>query len=667
MTTPLARPWARKQWKIPLLFTHFLSRLAHRRPLLIAICVGSFTAFFRLGARGLWGDEIWEASWPQQQPLAQTFQRFQAPPDLPLHFMLVQLSTDIGSSEFWVRLPSALLGAGTVLFVFLLARDTFGTATGLVCSVLLAMAPYHVWYAQEARPYIGLTCYSVATLYFFCLILRRRSWAAGVGFAVATTLNIYNHLFGLFPLLIEVVALAVWAVAEVILVWREPVQERPRKRSRKLSRPPQSRLAHVWTRLRFPLAAVGGGALAAILLSAPLWNGIATYLTNKGPGEVLPAPFEITPDFLVSLFGLFGAGQNESFWLLAVLFVLGTAVALYRRQWFAFLALGWLGLPLVIMWLVQPRHIFIPRYVLFMQPVYWVMIAYGLVGTAQLAREVLLTRLDIHGRLASVLTVPALVSPFLIAAVGITAAPTWRGYWVDKVTDWSAVCTYLHGHAQPSDIITGDEYVQGIMSWCLRPGDSESFVPVFGTDSLTSLARGGRNVWYVMLDGVSPGTPEAYVKRHFVSVPLSAWARPGMRLLLSDRDRVMYPVSEHLAALYHDTSTHVPHRLVFHDPQGRLAYTPVSAGGDYYARLSLPATRRRVLHLVYANLVGRNLDVVVDRRLVARLRPTGTTFDFKPIDIPLPMSVRNIVLVDVRDPGSQPSAFSEVDLRYAHP
>ena len=53
---------------------------AARAALLLSACLGVATAFFRLGAKGLWGDEVWEVSWAQQQPLAQTFLRFHAPP-----------------------------------------------------------------------------------------------------------------------------------------------------------------------------------------------------------------------------------------------------------------------------------------------------------------------------------------------------------------------------------------------------------------------------------------------------------------------------------------------------------------------------------------------------------------------------------------------------------
>src|SRR5262245_39843883 len=81
--------------------------------------IGLVTTLFRLTDRGLWGDEVWEVAWTRYSSLAGTFWRFRTPPDLSLHFLLVQASTKVSDNEFWARLPSVLLGALTVLGVFL--------------------------------------------------------------------------------------------------------------------------------------------------------------------------------------------------------------------------------------------------------------------------------------------------------------------------------------------------------------------------------------------------------------------------------------------------------------------------------------------------------------------------------------------------------------------
>src|SRR5579875_1816231 len=186
MHVPASRPLSRQETRgrdLPVSLAGVLAAA----PLLLALCAGIATAFYRLGARGLWGDEVWQLAWSQQQPLTDTFLRFRAPPDLPLSFILVQLSTTFSSDPFWVRLPSAVLAAATVVLLYVLGRRVSGRAVGVAAALLLAAAPYHVWYAQDARPYAALACYSLLTLVFFERILRRGPTPGNViGFTLAT-------------------------------------------------------------------------------------------------------------------------------------------------------------------------------------------------------------------------------------------------------------------------------------------------------------------------------------------------------------------------------------------------------------------------------------------------------------------------------------------------
>ncbi len=84
---------------------------ADLRPLPLVVLVSLAAVFFRLGARGLWGDEVWQVSWSQQQGWLETFQRFLAPPDLPLSILLTKASVTFSEDPFFARLPSAVLGA----------------------------------------------------------------------------------------------------------------------------------------------------------------------------------------------------------------------------------------------------------------------------------------------------------------------------------------------------------------------------------------------------------------------------------------------------------------------------------------------------------------------------------------------------------------------------
>jgi len=652
-----------------------IAALCAHWPLLLAACAGVVTAFYRLGAKGLWGDEVWQVAWSQQQPLLETFQRFRAPPDLPLSFLLVQLATTFNADPFWVRLPSALLGAATVPLLYLLARPLFGRTVALAAAVLLAVAPYHVWYAQDARPYAALACYSLLTLLFFERLLRRPSPWNALGFTAATILNLYNHLFALFPFFVEVAAGLAWAA----LSW-------PRvRRAGGAARTCALRLA----------ASVIGGAVVALLVALPLVGGVAHYIVSGGPSDGGDVPIHLTGGTVVDLLALFGSGQGWPLALTVALCLIGIGTLAYRRDAFLGVALAWLILPLAALWLAHPHHMFIPRYFLFMQPVYLLLVAYGLVSfvrgfVALVARPStapglkrpwqgadpegstpdrptrdLLRSGPSHDLLRPCYRVLTAVAVALLAVVTVT--PTWRGYAVAKVNDWSAICFYLHRSAGLGDVITGNSYTGGLMDWCFKGSTAVSLAPP-GAYALPALAAGGRDVWYILVGTDSPDLP--YIHRTYTAIPRAAWATPGLQPITTYDNRFTYPQAEFPATLYHYRATRLPSRFAFHDTHGASVnptwpdFAQIAPGGRQIVRLSLPATRPRRLTLTLLNLVGRDLDVVVDNRTLLKLRPHETSLSWRTITVALPSGLPDRVVVELRNPGAGVSAVSVVALVY---
>ena len=621
-----------------------------RWPLLVALCAGVATAFYRLGAKGLWGDEVWQVAWSRQQPLPQTFQRFRAPPDLPLSFLLVQLSTTFNSDPFWARLPSALLGAATVALLYLLGRRLFGRATGLAAALLLAVAPYHVWYAQDARPYAALACYSLLTLTFFERLLRQEKpspWTV-LGFTIATILNLYNHLFALFPLFVEVTAGVVW----LALSWRRARRDDGAARRRAL-----------WT-----AGGLLGGAAVALVAAAPLFDGVARYIVQGGPIDGGDVPIRLTPGAVVDLLGLFGSGRGWPLLLTVALFVAGLGLLAYRRDPFLGVGLAWLVLPLALLWLAHPHHMFIPRYFLFMQPVYLLLVAYGLVGLAGrlgalLARPAVSSRKGVSSRTA--LTAVAVA----VMAV-VTFTPAWRSYAVEKVNDWSAICSYLHRDAGLGDAITGNSYTGGLMDWCFKGSTDVSLVPP-GSYALPALSAGGRDVWYILVGADSPDL--SYLRRAYTAVPRAAWARGGLDPITVYDNRFTYPQGEFPATLYHHRATRLPSRVAFHDTPGSALsptapdFAQIGPGGRQIVRLSLPATRPRVLRMTVLDLLGRDLDVVANKITVIRLRPHATSLSWRVVTVALPSGLGSDLLIELRNPGSGVSAVSTVEVAYSSP
>ncbi|MBX9787406.1 MAG: glycosyltransferase family 39 protein [Pirellulales bacterium] len=113
----------------------------------------------------------------------------------PLYHVLLHGWLKLWGSDSAARWLSAILGAATVPFVWLIGQQVGGFRTALASSLLLALLPIHVYYCQEARAYPLYALLAAATLCYFFRAMdgdRRRDWA---WYLLASTLGMYCHYY----------------------------------------------------------------------------------------------------------------------------------------------------------------------------------------------------------------------------------------------------------------------------------------------------------------------------------------------------------------------------------------------------------------------------------------------------------------------------------------
>ena len=102
--------------------------------------------------------------------------RYQKP---PLYYWIVASSLFLmGKSEFAARLPSALAGLLGVFFTFLLGKRLWGEEEGFTAGIILATSLIYVAYARLVIFDMVLTCFVLASLYFFWRGLEENSSAS---------------------------------------------------------------------------------------------------------------------------------------------------------------------------------------------------------------------------------------------------------------------------------------------------------------------------------------------------------------------------------------------------------------------------------------------------------------------------------------------------------
>ncbi len=160
------------------------------------LLAAAFLRGWGLAAKSLWFDEAYSV-FVAQQPLTQIprlLRNFDTHP--PLHYMLLNVwMAFFGRSEAAVRLPSLLASLGVIALTFLLGRRLNGNRVGILAAAFVALSPFQITSAQEARMYPFLTLFGLGATYALWLALeegRPRHWIA---YAVLLLLALYSHHF----------------------------------------------------------------------------------------------------------------------------------------------------------------------------------------------------------------------------------------------------------------------------------------------------------------------------------------------------------------------------------------------------------------------------------------------------------------------------------------
>lgn len=141
-----------------------------------ALLVAAFLRFDGLGEPSYWVDEILHQNITTesvQQPLWKWLTGFE-PENGPLYYATQLATRLLGSSEAAGRAAAALFGLLTIVLIWLASRDG-------VAALLLAIAPLHVYYSREARPYALLMMLTAAMI----IALLRRHVALTLALLIA--------------------------------------------------------------------------------------------------------------------------------------------------------------------------------------------------------------------------------------------------------------------------------------------------------------------------------------------------------------------------------------------------------------------------------------------------------------------------------------------------
>ncbi|MEO0350891.1 MAG: glycosyltransferase family 39 protein [Cyanobacteria bacterium P01_A01_bin.15] len=182
------------------------------------------------------GDSITAASLQQyqlptdQRRLSDTVNALKGNPEHPpLYYLLARFCMQLFTSSTAARGLAALVGILTLLSMYWLCLELFQSADiAWIGAGLMAISPFHVLLASEARQYTLWGLLATGSSAFLLRALRSNRPGPWIGYGIAVTLGLYTHLFfvwvilsqGLYVLILEKLKLTqrVWRYLATLLL-----------------------------------------------------------------------------------------------------------------------------------------------------------------------------------------------------------------------------------------------------------------------------------------------------------------------------------------------------------------------------------------------------------------------------------------------------------------
>jgi len=194
------------------------SPIARKNLLWLGAALAGFgmLAFYKLGTAAMWLDELM-ALYFSDRTLADLVQSLRADVHAPLYYLaLMGCVKSLGISEWTTRLPGVLFGAATVAALFFLALRLAGRRVAVFAALILALSPFFIENAREARPYSLSALMATLSWILFLRVLHGGRWRAAIGYGLACALLMLTFYLG-----IAIIASQVLLAAARPLAWRK--------------------------------------------------------------------------------------------------------------------------------------------------------------------------------------------------------------------------------------------------------------------------------------------------------------------------------------------------------------------------------------------------------------------------------------------------------------
>jgi 4-amino-4-deoxy-L-arabinose transferase-like glycosyltransferase len=411
---------------------------------------------FTLTNQSLWRDEV-DALRFATAPWQEVLNTFTRPGwNGPLYFFLLRGWIGLtGSSEFALRYFSLLLGVAAVALAFVLARRLARTATAFLCATFFAASPYFIWYSQEVKMYTLILACATLAIYALRRAVQTNRPLWWITFVIATTITFYSHILAALLIPVEMILTLTWGIGVRRRWWWIGALA-----SFACLTLPYLPLMLWQLPLIFQPAQTGYSFYPFDQMLIVTLNGFAAGISGKLPDFTL---------WLVGLPMLIGAFLSEAAW----------------RDKAALLA--WLLLPPLALYLVSlNRPIFTDRYLIWIGPAFYLLVALGAVALGQLWKPL------------------GLVTT--LAVIGIAATGAYFQAATPIKSDLRGAARYFEAHHAQGDLVifqipyvryTFEYYYRQPYEWADGPFTNYGMSDAQVDEQMRPIVAGCKTVWLV--------------------------------------------------------------------------------------------------------------------------------------------------------------------------
>lgn len=299
------------------------------------------------------------------------------------HGMLV-----FGTGEFVLRFIPALLGVLTIPVMYWVASEFLDRNAGIIAAALMTFSPFHIFYSQEARAYTMMLFFVALALLFYLKALKTDSTLTWVVFGVCSALAFWSHFYSFV------------IIAALIM---------------------------------YTLTVRAGTIAKNVRALLPLAFGVIAFIVACFPLMLVTVRLFITRTSSAPTFGIQGIGiigetlrqisgfSDIPFYTLLCLFALGCVALLVLDRNKAVFLISILVFSFVISFVLSFKMPMIPRYMIFLLPVYFV----GIAASYRLMYRVIQTPAVVYGLMALSILVS---TPMLVSYYSGLSKDDWRGF-----------------------------------------------------------------------------------------------------------------------------------------------------------------------------------------------------------------------------------------------